>query len=146
MNTVRTWTICFNDSKTYSEIFLNTGWHFEFNWVWVWVWSLYCILRLTSIIFISVLSHSYHDVYFEVTLLIVQTIVVLNELSQVVPHKPIQMFKILHAENTIHAYTNNHYCCCCHYFAVFSFQVISFIVSLIQLSIWNKKVLLHRCS
>ena len=70
--------------------------------------------------------------YFEVTFVVVETIVVVIEVSQVVPFKPIQSFLIIYVNNTMNSHRINYYCYRHNYFTVCTLQVISLIVSSIQ--------------
>ena len=67
---------------------------------------------LTFIFLFSIWSHSYYDFYFEATLLIVETTVIVIKLSQAVMFIPIQPFRILHVNAMMYEYTIYHYCNC----------------------------------
>ena len=90
---------------------------------------------LTYIICIFYFSHYYFNCYFEVTPVIVETFIIVTEISQVVPFKPIQYFSILHNDKTMHAHIINLYSYCRHYFYVCAWQVIHLIILLIWLVI-----------
>ena len=69
----------------------------------------------------SMLSHSYHNFNFEVTLFVVETIIIVNAVRQVVMFILIQSFRFMCINTTMHAHTIGYYCYCHHYFTVFSF-------------------------
>ena len=91
---------------------------------------------------LSMLSHSHKKNYFEATLLVVETTVIIIKSSQVVYFKLILSFWSLYINNTLHALIINCYIYLPCYFTVCELQVISCIVASIQLTIiWNSKVI-----
>ena len=84
--------------------------------------ALTFILQYIIILFsFSMLSHSYHNFNFEVTLFVVETIIIVNAVRQVVMFILIQSFRFMCINTTMHAHTIGYYCYCHHYFTVFSF-------------------------
>ena len=53
--------------------------------------------------------HSYYNFYFEVTLFVIETIIVLKLASQVFTFILIQYFLFVHINTTIHAHTLGYY-------------------------------------
>ena len=60
----------------------------------------------------SIVTYSHQNIHFEVTLLFVETMVVVNKVSQVVLFIRIQQLEILNDNTTMHAYKINCYCYC----------------------------------
>ena len=76
----------------------------------------------------SIVSKKYFNFYFEVTVFIDETFIIVIYLRHVVLFKPILSFRILYVNTTIHDYTINCYCYRHQYFTVYSLQVIISIV------------------
>ena len=138
--TVYTWqVISFIVLSIQSIIIRNSkvGVYFKMNTIFVRFDSFHIFNALTFILHhwhqlfsFSILSHSYYNFYFEVTLFFVETITIIIEVSQVVKFKSIQSFRIINNNTTIHDYRINYYCYRHHYFTVSEIQVITFIFCL----------------
>ena len=91
------------------------------------------ILHHSHLLFsFPILSHSYYNFYFEVTLLVFETIFFVIKVSKFVPCKPIQLFLIMHDIFPMQAYTIDYYFYHHHYFTFCALQVNCFNVSSIQ--------------